>query len=104
MSEDVRNEQLTLLKFEKKLMGLAAFVAASSATAAQASSKIESDVPLAAYEDIKNALIHLADVTTKAHATLEQSTVDAGLRALEVSGGRPKGPPSEAVRLLLGIG
>ena len=33
MAKDVRKEQLVLLKFERKLAGLAAFVAAGSATA-----------------------------------------------------------------------
>lgn len=56
-----------------------------------------------AYADISNALIHLADVATKAHAALEASALQAGARALQVNG-YPKNPPSEIVRSLLGIG
>ncbi|MFN3958564.1 MAG: hypothetical protein ACK4NP_01480 [Parvularculaceae bacterium] len=103
MTKDVRKEQVQLLKFEKKLAGLAAFVAAGSATAASAADKVNAEATLKAYDDIRNALIHLADVTTQAHAALEASVFEAGVRALQVNGA-PKNPPSEVVRSLLGIG
>lgn len=103
MTKDVRKEQVQLLKFEKKLAGLAAFVAAGSATAASAADKVNAEATMKAYADISNALVHLADVTTKAHAALEASAVQAGVRALQLNGA-PKNPPSEVVRSLLGIG
>ena len=105
MTKDVRKEQVQLLKFERKLAGLAAFLAAGSATAASAADKVNAEATMKAYADIQNALIHLADVTTKAHAALEASVIEAGGRALEVDGGgAPKNPPSGVVRSLLGIG
>lgn len=105
MTKDVRKEQVQLLKFEKKLAGLAAFVAAGSATAtaASAAGKVNAEATMKAYSDISNALLHLADVTTKAHAVLEASVVETGVRALQANGA-PKNPPSEVVRSLLGIG
>ncbi len=103
MTKDVRKEQVELLKFEKKLAGLAAFVAAGAATAASAADKVNADVTLKAYADISNALVHLADVTSMAHSALEASVFEAGVRALQVNGA-PKNPPSEVVRSLLGIG
>jgi hypothetical protein len=104
MTKDVRKEQVQLLKFERKLASLAAFVAAASATAASAADKVNAEATMKAYADISNALVHLADVTTKAHAALEASVVEAGVRALQLNGGTPKNPPSEVVRSLLGIG
>jgi hypothetical protein len=103
MPKDVRKEQVQLLKFEKKLAGLAAFVAAGAATAASAADKINAGATMKAYDDISKALVHLADVTTQAHAALQSTVVEAGVRALEVNGA-PKNPPSEIVRSLLGIG
>ncbi|MEL6361306.1 MAG: hypothetical protein AAFR21_09470 [Pseudomonadota bacterium] len=104
MSLDVRKEQLVLLKFEKKLAGLAAFVAAGSATAASAANKVGDEVSLQAYNDIQQALINLADVTSEAHAALQAKASEAGVRALEISGGVPKDPPAQVVRSLLGLG
>lgn len=105
MAKDVRKEQLVLLKFEQKLAGLAAFAAAGSASAAAAADKINGEATLKAYQDIREALVHLADVTTQAHAAIQSNASDAGVRILEaVGGGAPKDPPSEVVRLLLGIG
>lgn len=104
MANDVRKEQLALLKFEKKLTGLAAFLAASSASAASAADKINSDATIKAYQDIREALVHLADVTAGAHQTLQATVSEIGARALEAGGGMPKVSSSEAVRSLLGIG
>lgn len=106
MTEDVRKEQIVLLQFEKKLAGLAAFVAASSATAASAADKINAEATMKAYDDIKAALVHLADVTTQVHASLQSTVVEAGVRALEATGGGggSKNPPAEVVRSILGIG
>lgn len=104
MTKDVREEQLALLKFERKLAGLAAFVAAGSATAASAADKLNGETTLKAYNDIRDALVQLADVTAAAHQSLQGSVAEIGVRALEVSGGTPKASASEVVRSLLGIG
>jgi xanthine dehydrogenase molybdopterin-binding subunit B len=104
MTKDVRKEQLALLKFEQKLAALAAFVAASSATAASAADKINGEATMKAYEDIRGALVQLADVTAAAHQSLLASVAELGVRAFEVSGGTPKASASEVVRSILGIG
>ncbi|MFN0024021.1 MAG: hypothetical protein ACKVS5_08980 [Parvularculaceae bacterium] len=105
MTKDVRKEQVQLLKFEKKLAGLAAFVAAGSATAASAADKINAEATMKAYDDISKALVQLADVTTQAHAALQSSALEAGVRIFEANGGGTgKNPPAEIVRSLLGIG
>lgn len=102
---DVRKEQIALLRFEKKLAGLAAIVSAGAATAASASEKINAEATMKAYDDIRAALVHLADVTTQAHAALQAQVVEAGLLALTIDGGgTPKNPPAEVVRSVLGIG
>ena len=104
MTKDVRKEQLVLLKFERKLAGLAAFVAAGSATAASAADKINGEATMKAYEDIQRALVHLADVTAATHQSLHQSAIEIGARAFEATGGTSKVSASEAVRSILGIG
>lgn len=104
MDKDVRKEQLVLLKFERKLASLAAFIAAGSATAASAADKINGEATMKAYDDIRQALVHLADVTAATHLSLQYSAAEIGARALEATGGTPKASASEAVRSILGIG
>lgn len=104
MSLDVRKEQLSLLKFEKKVAGLAAVLAAGSATAASASDKLGGEEAAEAYAAIQQALVNLADVTSAAHAVLEERVVTEGLRALEFSARVPKMPLESSVRSILGLG
>ena len=104
MSLDVRKEQLSLLKFEKKLAGLAAVLAAGSATAASASDKIGSAEAAEAYDAIQKALVNLADVTSSAHAAMEARVVEEGLRAIEFGARVPKLSVGESVRSILGLG
>ena len=104
ISKDLRKEQLVLLRFEKQLAALAGVVAAGSATAASAAAKLDADAPAGAYDQIRQALIQLAEVTTEVHAAMNARAIDAGLRILEASGGTPKDPPAQVVRSILGIG
>jgi hypothetical protein len=106
MAKDVRKEQVFLLRFERKIAALAAFLgSAGAASAASAADKLNAEATLKAYDDLRAALVHLADVTTEAHAALQSNVLNAGVRALEVfGGGAPKNPPSEVVRSLLGLG
>lgn len=105
MAKDVRREQLELLKFEKKLEGLAAFAAAGSAAVMAASTKINTDATTAAYGEVRAALVHLADVTSQAHAVLHARALEVGAKVLEATGGgHPKPTSSEVVRSILGIG
>ena len=105
-SNDVRKEQVVLLRFEKELARLAAIVAAMSTTAAAASEKVDAEAATGAYERIRQALVGLADVTTAAHVQLEAIAVSAGLQFFQASGGTPKHEPpaAEVVRSVLGIG
>ncbi|MEQ1930296.1 MAG: hypothetical protein ABL957_07145 [Parvularculaceae bacterium] len=102
ISKDIRKEQIVLLRFEKELARLAAFVAAGSATAASAATMIDAEASSGAYSQIKGALVHLADVTTQAHAALNAQAMEAGARILQ-AGGTPKEPPVEVVRSILGL-
>ena len=104
MSKDVRKEQAALLKFEKKLAGLAVFAAGMTATVASASSKIGSESAGRAYEDVQAAIIHLAEVTAEAHAALEASAASAGARSLEATGGVPKNTIAQVVQSTFGLG
>lgn len=103
MTKDVRKEQITLLRFEKELAGLAALVAAGAGTVAAANNKLGSDTAKQAYAEIQSALINLADVTSVAHQNLEETVEAVGLKALEVAGGVPKGDPSLVIRSILGL-
>jgi len=105
MTKDVRKEQLKLLKFERKLAGLAAFFATTGGVAAaSAADKLNAESTLKAYQDIQAALLNLADVTTHAHAAMEASVVQASANMLQAAGGGPKASASEAVRSVLGLG
>ncbi|NWG70229.1 MAG: hypothetical protein HXY23_01275 [Parvularculaceae bacterium] len=101
--KDIRKEQVVLLRFEKELARLAAFVAAGSATAASAATIIDGEAAAGAYDRVKDALVHLAEVTTDVHAALNAQAIEAGARILQ-AGGTPKEPPAEVVRSLLGLG
>lgn len=104
IAKDVRKEQIVLLRFEKELARLAAFVAAGSATAASAATVIDSEATSSAYSKIQDALVHLADVTSAVHSAMEAQAIEAGVRLLQ-AGGAPKGDPpaAEVVRSILGI-
>jgi len=103
MKKDVRSEQATLLRFEKQIAGLAAALAAGSATANAAGQKLGGTAASEAYTDIQASLLQLADVTTKAHETLNSEALALGFKTLQVNG-VPKDPPAEVVRSILGIG
>lgn len=103
MTTDVKKEQLKLLQFEKKLVALAATLAAGAPTVAAAAEKTGSEASFEAYQKISTALIGLADATTEAHALMESVAAHAGADYLKASG-LPKQPPAEMVRLLFGLG
>lgn len=104
MRKDVRNEQLALLRFEKQIAGLAGVLAAGAATQASASDKLGGDAASDAYASIQAALVNLAEVTTKAHEALNAQADAIGAKTLNITGGVPKQPPADVVRLILGLG
>ncbi len=104
MTKDVRKEQVVLLRFEKKIAGLAAALAASLAAAKAADGKLHAEGATDAYMEIEAALLHLADVTSTAHASLEAHAQTIGAQILNAGGGIPKGDISGVVRSALGLG
>ena len=105
MTKDIRKEQLELLRFEKKLAGLAATLAAGAVVAKTADEKLNSSVSADAYADIQSALVHLAEVTSKAHATVNEQALQVGMRLINPEAGPlPKSDPVNVVASILGLG
>lgn len=101
---DLRKEQLVLLRFEKQIAGLAATLAAAGALAKTVDGKLAADAGSSALSGVQNALLGLAQATTDAHAALNVQAMEVGARILNASGGTGKNPPTEIVRSILGIG
>jgi len=99
---DLRKEQLKLLRFEKEMIAstatLATFIAAASAKA----ETLGDSESLAMLEKLQNAQIGLAQTASQVHDFLGGRASEIG--GLLVSGGQPKKPPSEVVLSLLGLG
>ncbi|MEM9898392.1 MAG: hypothetical protein AAF742_03335 [Pseudomonadota bacterium] len=104
MTEDVKKEQVALLKFEKKLIGLATLFAASAPVAASAAEKTGNHLSFAAYDGISDALVKLAEATSAAHETMESAATEAGVGFIQAAGLPKSPPPVEVVKSLLGIG
>jgi hypothetical protein len=126
-NNDLRKEQITLLRHERKLKRAAAdhaagrkvnwgairfSAAAASAVAIGAAVKLSQPAlakyaamnDAAAQQDGANMLVALADVATRAHAAFEAAAVSLNFGLL-ADGGRPKEqPPHEVVLSLLGLG
>ncbi|MEL6212028.1 MAG: hypothetical protein AAFY22_06825 [Pseudomonadota bacterium] len=103
MSKDLRKEQVALLRFEKQIAGLAAALAAGSATAQAAQEKIGGDAAMQAYADLQASLIDLAETAGKAHEILNAHAEAVGATVLQANG-VPKRPPVEVVQSILGLG
>lgn len=102
---DLRKEQLALLRIEKQIAGLAAVVAAGAAAAKGADGKLHASNAMEAYAQIETALVNLAQVTTTAHDVLNAKALEAGAKLLEAAGGGlPKRGTSEVVQSILGLG
>lgn len=105
MSKDLRKEQLALLRFEKQIAGLAATLAVGAATAKAADGKLHATDGEQAFNEIQAALVQLADVTSQAHAALNEKAIEAGARILQAAGGGlPKPDPLSKVTSILGLG
>jgi hypothetical protein len=102
--KDIRREQLVLLRFEKQLAALAAIWAGGASAAQAADGKLGSPEASAAFVDVQNAIMHLAEVTGGAHDALYAKAVDSGARILNAVGGIPKGEPPKVIASLFGIG
>ncbi len=104
MSKDIRKEQVALLRFEKKIAGLAAALAAGAATAKAADGKLHASDATAAYAEVEAALVRLAEVTSHAHDALAAKATESGVMMLQATGGVPKRSVSSAVASILGTG
>ena len=104
MSEDVRKEQVALLRFEKKVVGLAGALAAGVATAKAVDGKLHASDGAAAYAEMEAALMRLAEATSQAHDVLAAKATESGAIMLQATGGVPKRSVSSAVASILGIG
>ena len=102
--KDIRKEQLVLLRFEKQLAALAASCAAGAGAAQAADLKLASPEASAALGQVQNAILHLAEVTGAAHAALNSSALEAGVRILKATGGTPKESAAQVVTSIFGIG
>ena len=104
MSKDVRTEQVALLRFEKKVVGLAAMLAAGAATAKAVDGKLHATDGTAAFAEMEAALVRLAEVTSNAHDVLAARATESGAMMLQATGGVPKRSVSSAVASIFGIG
>ncbi|MHA7871453.1 MAG: hypothetical protein ACX939_03795 [Hyphococcus sp.] len=104
MTKDIRKEQLVLLRFEKQIAGLAATLAVGATAAKAADGKLHADVSEKALAEMQTALLHLADVTSRAHDAMNAKALEVGARVHQATGGLPKGDPHKVVASLLGIG
>ena len=104
MSKCLKKEQVSLLRFEKKIAGLAATLAAGGVIAKSVDGKLNAMEGSASYTEIQAALVNLAEVTTHAHAVINAKAAEAGLETLQVIGGVPKRSVSSVVASIFGIG
>ena len=103
MKKDLRKEQVALLRFEKQIVGLAATLAAGGAVAKAADGKLHASEGIESYAEIQSALMHLAEVTGKAHEVMNAKAVETGATLLK-AGGLPKEPPAQVIASVLGLG
>ncbi len=82
-SQDVRKEQIALLRFEKQLVAMAETLAAGSLTASSTDEKLQTREASIAYKKMKKALQNLADETGCAHETLMNRAVKSNGRFIE---------------------
>ena len=104
MSNDLRREQVALLRFEKQLAGLAASLAAGAAVVKSVDGKLPALQAQDAYQDIQLALVQLAEATERAHDAVNAQALEHGMRLLNVTGGVPKERPRDIALSILGLG
>ena len=104
MTKDIRKEQLALLRVEKQIAGVAGALSVAAIAAKTADGKLHASDATQAYAEMQNALVHLAEVTSRAHDALNAQALDAGLRVLEATGGTPKRSLSAVVESIIGLG
>lgn len=102
--QDIRKEQLFLLRLEKQIAGLAATLAVGAGVAKAADAKLGATEAGESFAQLQAALVNLAEVATHAHVALNEKAAEAGARVLEASGGVPKEVTTKVVASILGLG
>jgi len=97
--QDVRKEQVALLRFEKQLAEMAKTLRDGAATAESTDAKLGTNEATAAYEEMKAALVRLADVTSVAHENLRSQAVSSEGRFIDFN--IPKELPRRRVTSIL---
>lgn len=104
MTKDIRKEQVSLLRVEKKIVALAAALASATAAAKAADGKLQAEGASTALSEAQAALMNVAEIAGRAHDALNASAIDAGMRTLQATGGVPKRSVSSTVASIFGIG
>lgn len=102
--QDIRKEQLFLLRLEKQIAGLAAMLAVGAGVAKAADAKLDASEASESFAQLQAAVMNLAEVATHAHVALNAKAAEAGARILEASGGIPKESSIKVVASILGLG
>ncbi|MEM9705894.1 MAG: hypothetical protein AAF850_07435 [Pseudomonadota bacterium] len=101
MNKDLRREQITLLKFEKKLEELAQSFAAARPTVARTDSALAAPVASDGYEQVRLGIISLSNALSEAHTAIKTRADELGVRTADAFG-LPKRDPYGAIRSILG--
>lgn len=97
--QDVRKEQVALLRFEKQLVEMAKTLRDGASIANSTDEKLGTTEASAAYEEMKAALVRLADVTSTAHENLRTQAVSSKGRFIDFN--IPKSVPRQQVLSVL---
>ena len=98
-NQDVRKEQVALLRFEKQLVEMARTLREGASVAASTDAKLGTTEASAAYDEMKAALVRLADVTSTAHENLRTQAVTSKGRFIDFQ--IPKRVPRQQVTSIL---
>ncbi len=101
-NQDLRKQQLTLLKYEKTIKNGALVLGAGGAVAAANADKVLGGEAAAALADLREAHMALAQKASEAHDVLGMAALEAGARVSD--GGLPKETINTVVKSLLGLG
>ena len=100
-NQDVRKEQIALLRFEKQLAEMARTLRDGATIATSTDAKLGTTEASAAYEEMKAALVRLADVTSEAHENLRSQAVSSKGRFFDANSIPIKSRVGQEVRSLL---
>ncbi|MEO1149372.1 MAG: hypothetical protein AAFW83_00115 [Pseudomonadota bacterium] len=97
--QDVRKEQIALIRFEKQLAEMARTLRDGAHVATSTDAKLGTHEASVAYEEMKTALVNLADATQRAHENLTTRAVASQGRFIDFN--VPKGNRRQEVASIL---